>query len=225
MLINAKTQLVKAEKIAIELFDMVKYLKLIQPGKTEKDLNVEIFELAKEKFAIEKHWHKRIVRSGKNTLFPYNENPPNLTLQEDDILFFDFGPILEDWEADLGRTYVIGNDPVKIKLKKDIESAWHETKEWYAQQKDITGAELFQYAVDKAHQYGWEFGGPIAGHIIGQFPHEQLDPNMYDLYVHPENHKNMMASDENGERRDWILEIHFVDKEREIGGFFEQLLT
>jgi hypothetical protein len=28
-----------------------------------------------------------------------------------------------------------------------------------------------------------------------------------------------------GRRRHWILEIHFVDRVREIGGFFEELLT
>lgn len=222
---NAKKNLIKAEKVAVKLFESVVSTGLIKPGKTEKQLNTEIFQLAKKEFEIEKHWHKRIVRSGNNTLLPYKENPPNLTLQENDILFFDFGPILEDWEADLGRTYVIGNDPKKIKLKNDIESAWHETKEWFSKQTDVTGAELFQYAVEKAHEYGWEFGGPIAGHIIGQFPHEELDPEMYDLYVHPENTKSMMALDESGNKRDWILEIHFVDREREIGGFFEQLLT
>jgi hypothetical protein len=27
------------------------------------------------------------------------------------ILFFDFGPIFADFEADIGRTYVIGDDP------------------------------------------------------------------------------------------------------------------
>jgi len=28
-----------------------------------------------------------------------------------------------------------------------------------------------------------------------------------------------------GRPRNWILEIHFIDRERQIGGFFEQLLT
>jgi hypothetical protein len=28
-----------------------------------------------------------------------------------------------------------------------------------------------------------------------------------------------------GAPRHWILEIHFVDRERQIGGFFEELLT
>jgi Xaa-Pro dipeptidase len=35
----------------------------------------------------------------------------------------------------------------------------------------------------------------------------------------------MFLPDANGNRREWILEIHFVDRERKIGGFFEQLLT
>jgi Xaa-Pro dipeptidase len=33
------------------------------------------------------------------------------------------------------------------------------------------------------------------------------------------------APDANGVRRHWILEIHFVDRARQIGGFFEELLT
>jgi hypothetical protein len=35
----------------------------------------------------------------------------------------------------------------------------------------------------------------------------------------------MRSCDENGEERHWILEIHFVDRERQIGGFYEELLT
>ena len=38
-------------------------------------------------------------------------------INENDILFLDFGPIFEDWEADYGRTYVLGKDPLKLKLK------------------------------------------------------------------------------------------------------------
>jgi hypothetical protein len=35
----------------------------------------------------------------------------------------------------------------------------------------------------------------------------------------------MLLPDANGNKRHWILEIHFVDREKQIGGFFEQLLT
>ena len=220
-----RAKLIEAEQKALQLFKAIEDRGLITSGKSEKQLNTEIFKLAFELFGIEKYWHKRIVRSGANTLHPYNENPPDLIIQEDDILFFDFGPIFEDWEADFGRTYVIGNDPIKLKLKNDIELAWHETKEWVHSQTKLTGSELYKYTIELAGRYGWTFGGEIAGHIIGQFPHEKLEPNNYNLYVHPENHNNMFLPDSNGNKREWILEIHFIDREKKIGGFFEQLLT
>lgn len=221
----SKAKLIEAENIAVQLFKTVEARNLISPGKSEQQLNTEIYHLATELFGIEKHWHKRIVRSGTNTLSPYNENPPDLVIQKNDILFFDFGPIIDDWEADLGRTYVIGNDPRKHKLKNDIEKAWHETKAWYHKHTMLPAAELYNYATEKAKEYGWSFGGEIAGHLIGQFPHERLEPGNYQLYVHPENHNDMFLPDANGKKREWILEIHFVDREKKIGGFFEQLLT
>ena len=217
--------LLKAEDIAIELFEEAEERQLIVAGKDEETLNKEIFELAKELFSIEKHWHKRIVRSGANTLHPYKENPPNKIIQEDDILFFDFGPIIENWEADLGRTYVLGNDPTKLKLKNDIEKAWQETKEWFDTKTELKASELFAYAENKAKEYNWEFGGEIAGHLIGEFPHERLAPDSYQLYVHPDNHNNMFDLDDKGQKRNWILELHFVDRKNQIGGFYEQLLA
>jgi len=198
---------------------------LIIAGKDEKKLNQEVFNLAKELFGIEKHWHKRIVRAGENTLHPYDENPPNRLITEDDILFFDFGPIIENWEADLGRTYVIGNDPIKHKLKRDIETAWYETKSWFDEQPNVTASELYAFAENKALEYRWELGGEIAGHLIGEFPHENLEPKNHPLYIHPNNHLDMLALDDKSQPRNWILELHFIDKKNKIGAFYEQLLV
>lgn len=217
--------LLEAETKAWSLFSAIEARQIICAGKTELEVNEEIFALANTLFGIEKYWHKRIVRSGKNTLCPYHENPPNLTLQEDDILFLDFGPIFEDWEADIGKTYVLGTNPDKLRLKNDIETAWQEVKQWFLQQPVVTGASLYHYATQLAQQYGWEYGGEIAGHLIGHFPHERLEPNNYGLYIHPENHNNLREVDAQGNPRHWILEIHFVDKSLEIGGFFEQLMV
>lgn len=220
-----KTKLIEAENIAQQLFNVIEQRQSIKAGKSEIELNEDIFKLADELFGIKKYWHKRIVRSGVNTLVPYDENPPDLILQDDDILFLDFGPIIEDWEGDFGRTYVIGKDPYKHKLKKDIEDAWHEAKDWFNMQSKLTGAEYHKYIVELAGKYGYEYGGQLAGHLIGHFPHERLEPKNYGLYVHPENPNDMFLPDANGNKRHWILEIHFVDRERKIGGFFEQLLT
>lgn len=222
---HAKQQLIQAEQTALKLFTELVETGLIKPGITEKELNTSIFELARERFGIDKYWHKRIVRAGANTLLPYDENPQDLVLQEDDILFLDFGPILEDWEADLGRTYVIGNDAMKLKMMHDVEDAWHKCKAYFEKQPDITGAQYYEYVSAFAKAYNWEFGGPIAGHLIGHFPHEKLDTEDMTNYIHPDNHVAMRAPDANGNPRDWILEIHFVDRKLEIGGFFEQLLT
>jgi hypothetical protein len=35
----------------------------------------------------------------------------------------------------------------------------------------------------------------------------------------------MRTLDASGGQRHWILEIHFVDRAQQIGGFYEELLT
>ena len=166
-------KLMEAEKKAAHLFRTIETRGLIQPGKSERRLNTEIFDLAFELFQIKKYWHKRIVRAGRNTLLPYRENPPDLILQADDILFFDFGPVFEEWEADFGRTYVIGDDPRKIKLRNDIASAFQDGRAYFQKhQSTITGAELYAFTRELAADYGWSFGNVHAGHLIGNFPHE-----------------------------------------------------
>ena len=219
------TQLRIAQSKAERLFREIEQRGLIHPGLSESRLNENIYNLAKEMYGITTYWHKRIVRAGSNTLAPYAENPPDLTIGEDDILFLDLGPVFEDWEADFGRTFVLGSDPQKLKLRDDVGRAFAEGKHYFHQTPDITASQLFRYAVTLANKSGWEFGGRIAGHLIGQFPHERIAEDKVTLYVHPESHLPMRSLNEKGQERHWILEIHFVDREREIGGFFEELLT
>jgi len=245
---ETKQKLILAEERAKELFKAVEDLGLIVPGKSEQELAAEIVGLAGAHFGIAEYWHKKIVRAGINTLQPYNGNPPDRVIQKDDILFLDFGPIFEAHEADLGRTYVIGKDPLKWKLKRDVEAAWQEANAWYAGQRSfagaaghtggagvtggagfasgtgLTGAACFNYVVGLAGRYGWEFGGEIAGHIVGPFPHEQPESGGWSLDMHPDNHEDILGVDRHGNRRHWILEIQFVDRVKGIGAFFEQLL-
>lgn len=218
-------RLLDAQTQAERLFDEIVRRSLIRPGLTEKGLNDAIFSLAEELFGFTNYWHKRIVRAGPNTLTPYSANPPNRTLGADDILFLDFGPIFDKWEADFGRTFVLGSDPFKKKLQRDVGVAFEEGKAYFNARPDITGRELFEYANGLAAKYGWEFGGAMAGHLIGRFPHERIAGDKVTLYVHPDNDRPMRSLDERGHKRHWILEIHFVDRARRIGGFYEELLT
>ena len=221
----ASQKLAHAQQIASELFAAVEKNNLIIAGKSEDQLNTEVEQLALDKFGIAKHWHKKIVRSGENTLSIYPDNPPDRILQADDILFIDFGIVADGWESDYARTYVLGNNARKIKLKNDVEKAWYETREWINSQTKLSAADLFRYTRKKASEYGWTSAGDIAGHIVGKFPHEQpADPKSLELDVHPDNFNDLFLRDAHGNKRHWILEIHFVDKDNKIGGYFEQLL-
>lgn len=143
---SAIQELINAEKKAAHLFETIESRGLIQPGISEKELNNSVYALAEELYGIRKYWHKRIVRAGKNTLLPYRENPTDLILQEDDILFLDFGPVFEEWEADFGRTYVIGDNSKKKQLISDIAEAWGKGKEYFLKHREtITGAEFYNY--------------------------------------------------------------------------------
>ena len=224
-LAEGKRQLINAERKAKDLFREVINSNWICAGISEVDLSKKIHDLAFEMFGTKTHWHKRIVRAGINTLLPYSKKPPNRIIEEDDILFFDFGPVFEEWEADLGRTYVLGDDPKKIQLMQDVEECWALGKGYFDSKPKITGAELYQYTCELAHQRSWKFGNEHCGHLIGKFPHEKIQGEKTLNYIHPNNHQQMNAPDQYGNPRDWILEIHFIDEVLKIGGFYEQLLT
>jgi Xaa-Pro aminopeptidase len=216
--------LIDAQGKAAALFERIAQ-SLIRPGIGEMQLTHEIAELGRREFGIEQNWHKRIVRAGPNTLEPYNENPPDLMIGEDDILFVDLGPVFEAWEADFGRTFVLGSDPHKLRLRDDLALAFASVKRYFQERPDITGSQLYRYTQELAAQGGWEFGGTIAGHLIGEFPHKSVPIERAHSIVDADNHTVMRGLDALGRQRHWILEIHFVDRARRIGGFYEELLT
>jgi Xaa-Pro aminopeptidase len=225
-LLSVTEGLLQAQDHAETLFKAIEDRNLIRSGLFETEINQAIYDLAFELFGISKYWHKRIVRAGTNTLYPYRYNPSDLMVQEDDVVFLDFGPIFESWEADFGRTYVLGNDPVKLKLKQDTEDLFQLGKAYFKKhQAEITGSQLFNHMCELAKEAGWEFGGPIAGHTIGRFPHEKNQGDKIVDYIQPDNHFPLSMPDALGQPRHWILEIHLIDREKQIGAFVEELLT
>ena len=216
--------LLDAQTKAVGLFEEIGR-DLIRSGVSEKTLSDEIHELGNKRHGVGTHWHKRVVRSGPNTLYPYAENPPDRIIQADDIVFIDLGPVFEAWEADFGRTFVLGDDPVKKKLRDSLEPVWNAGKARFLENPDMTGAQLYEIACELAKEAGWEFGGQIAGHLVGDFPHERIPNDKITLYITKGNNETMNKLGKDGHKRHWILEIHLVDRERQIGAFYEQLLT
>ncbi len=213
-----------AEAKAQALFDEAIHRGLVAPGRGERELSDAVRDLAGELFGIRRFWHKRIVRAGRNTLEPYEANPPDRRLEADDIAFFDFGPLLEEWEADFGRTYVLGDDPVKHRLAADLPRIWSTAQRTFESRPDITGAELYDEVLALIAEAGWGHGTTHAGHLVGEFPHEKINGDDIDCYITEGNDQPMRRPDATGKPCHWILEVHLTDHERGFGGFYEQLL-
>jgi Xaa-Pro aminopeptidase len=217
-------RLLDAQDRAAGLFAAVEERSLITPGVTEVQASNAIRDLAAQMFGVDRYWHKRIVRAGPNTLQPYRKRPPDRVIADDDIVFCDFGPIFEQWEADFGRTFVLGSDPVKLALRDALPVVWNAGRDYFESRADISGEQLFAHVTALAERAGWEFGGPIAGHLVGQFPHEKIAGDHIESYIAPGSDQPMRRADRTGRTCHWILEVHLVDRERQIGGFHEELL-
>ena len=219
------TELHAAEARALALLDLIEVRGLIAPGRTEREVEKDIYDLALAEFGVEKHWHKRIVHAGVNGLATARDNPPVLTIAEDDLVFLDLGPVFGEWEADVGRSYVVGNDPDKRRLVADLPRQFDKVKARFDSDPDVTGAVLYAFACESAAAAGWRFGGVIAGHIVGEFPHAHL-PGDKDFYrINPQNTTRLRDPDPLGQERFWILEIHLVDPAGHYGGFYERLMS
>jgi len=218
-------RLLQAHRMAMDMLGAAERDGLFRAGVTELELSREIQALGQRMFGTFKHWHKRIVRAGPNTLETFGGTPPDLRIQADDMVFVDLGPMFESWEADIGRTYVIGDDPEKIRLREAIEAAWYAGRDYFkANRGTVTGADMYELAAEAARANGYLYANWHAGHLIGNFPHEIVQGELGENYLHPGNPSPLSGPDRDGNPRSWIYEVHFVDPERGYGGFFEQWL-
>jgi Xaa-Pro aminopeptidase len=217
--------LLAAERKADDLFAAIESAGIIAPGRSEKTVDDDIYELAAQRFGVTRHWHRRIVRTGPNTLCISSQHPPVREIADDDCVFLDLGPVFGEWEADVGRTYAFGSDPQKRKLPGDLSRGFDAFKQYFDGHPDVTGAELYAYAQHWAETAGWLFGGAIAGHIVGEFPHADIPGDKANFRIGPNNPSRMRDFDGAGRTKFWILEVHLVDRDRTFGGFYERLLV
>lgn len=214
-----------AEMRAEQLFAALEAARIVVPGVRESEASAQIHALAGDLFGTPVWWHRRVVRAGANTLCPYHEHPPDLVIGEDDIAFVDLGPVFDGWEADFGKTYALGDDPLKQRLSRDVETAFRRGRAFFEAEGECTGSDLFHAMERIADELGWSLGSEMAGHLIGEFPHEKVPGDKVHSYIHPENHAPLRRQFVDGTPRHWILEAHLVDRGRGFGGFYEALLT
>jgi Xaa-Pro dipeptidase len=217
-------ELLAAERRALSLLDRIEALGLIAPGRTEGEIEADIAALAQGEFGVTRHWHDRLVRAGANTLMIAGEEASDLAVAHDDIVFVDLGPVFEDWEADVGRSVVIGDDPLKQALCRDLPIQFEALQRQFQTYPEITGAELYHFAVRSAESAGWRFGGKIAGHIVGEFNHREWPGDKQESRIGPANPARLSDPDVFGRTRYWIGEIHLIAPDGSFGGFYERLL-
>jgi Xaa-Pro aminopeptidase len=213
-----------AQDKALALFDAIERGGLVAPGRRESDIERDIFALAARDFGTDRHWHKRIVRSGSNSVTIAGDNPPDRVIAADDIVYVDLGPVFESWEADIGRSYVLGGDARKQALVAELPRQFEKVQAHYRADPSMTGAALYDFAVRSAADSGWKFGGRIAGHIVSEFAHALIPGDKNLNRIAPNNPAAMNNLDGLGRPRYWILEIHLVEPGGRFGGFYERLL-
>ncbi len=187
--------------------------KLMKPGMTEQEARKIIQNLQRE-VGSPKSWHAPQVRFGENTILSFGGTARSgPLLKENDIFFFDLGPIFENHEGDVGRTFAIGSDKEMIKCAHDVEQIWIETRDhWY--RTHVSGKDLYAFAAQSAESRGWQLIlKGASGHRVSDFPHIAKRRGVMGRFK------------EKPIENRWILEIQIRHPTRNFGAFYEDLLN
>ena len=188
----------------------------IEVGMNEKD-GQELVKSVFRKYDVAKFWHPTKFRLGSDTTKTFRDLPDEtIKCADGDLCFIDIGPIIHNHEADFGRTVVINRANQKInsdyeKLAKASELIFHETKKYW-KETQATGKKLFDFAFSKAKERGYFLDRRMAGHRLGDFPHQVFSK------------EKLFDFDRNPLKNIWVLEIHLVDEINQRGSFYEDIL-
>jgi methionyl aminopeptidase len=183
----------------------------ILPGMPEERAK-EIARSTLASLGMRRGWHHIIVRCGSNTTKDFMaRSEPGVILQENDIFFVDIGPVYGEFEGDAGDTFVLGDNPLHLKAKKDVREIWEIVRtKWLAEQ--ITGAELYEFAINTTEEFGWKLNMDLSGHRLSEYPHSaHYDGPLAEVGFKPK--PNL-----------WVLEIAIAHPDKTFGAFYEDLL-
>lgn len=223
------SKLIAAEERALAMLAAIEAAGFVAPGRRESEVDADIAALAERDFGVTRHWHRRLVRAGPNTLCVFADNPDERTIGANDTVYLDLGPVFEvnsseAWEADIGQTYAVGSDAAHHALIAALPQVFEATRAHASANPDITGAALYALACEAAESRGYIFGGKIAGHTVGEFPHLTWPGEREHTRIYPDNPHKLSDPDHLGRKRFWIIETHLIAPDRSFGGFYERLL-
>ncbi|WP_306518151.1 M24 family metallopeptidase [Rheinheimera sp.] len=183
----------------------------LKPGITE----VEAVLLAKDiltAHGADRLWHPVIIRFGANTTKTYDQpSDRSIRLAQDDIVFIDIGPVFAGHEADVGATFVLGDDEEKQRCAAAAELIFQQVRQRWLD-LTISGEALYQYAEQLCCALGYQLNLAIKGHRICDFPHKLYQGgNLGDFSAVPRPGV-------------WVLEIQLKHPNLDFGAFYEDVL-
>jgi len=183
----------------------------VAPGMAEEEAK-EIARATLQSLGMRRGWHHIIVRCGRNTTKDFMErSEPGVVLGEDDIFFVDIGPIYDGCEGDAGDTFVFGDNPEHHRARRDVRAIWDDVRATWMEQQ-ITGQQLYKYAMTVTEDRGWKLNMDLSGHRLSDYPHSaHYDGPMAEIGFRP--NPNL-----------WVLEIAIAHPDGTFGAFYEDLL-
>jgi Xaa-Pro aminopeptidase len=184
----------------------------VVPGMSEAE-GLELTRRMLRAHGLERDWVEPCLRFGVNTLKRDGEpSEPGVILGADDLWFVDVGPLWQDHESDYAETFVVGGDPERHRLVRDVRAVFDlASRHWRATR--ATGVELYRFAAETAQSLGWQLDPGVAGHRVGAYPHAQYhDGSLADAAFTPSAGL-------------WMLEIQLRRPDLPYSAFFEDLLV
>jgi Xaa-Pro aminopeptidase len=183
----------------------------VAPGMTE-EAGLELAWRTLRAHGFERDWAAPYLRFGENTLKRFGEpSEPGVVLGRDDVWFIDVGPLWRNHECDFADTYVVGGDPARHRLVRDLHETFEVTVRHWRQAR-ATGVELYRYAGVQAASRGWQLDLEMSGHRVGAHPHA----------IH---HDGLLSqADFTPSPGLWMLEIQLRHPDKPYSAFFEDLL-
>lgn len=185
---------------------------MIIPGMTEKQAIQKANTYFSEK-GVRKFWHKTHVRFGHSTTLSFDDPyADNIFLKENDIFYIDIGPIWDGIEGDCGDTFVVGNNPDFLKIKKDVKEIFHKTRAYW-KSNHPSGKEMYAFAYAYTEQMGYKMCPTyVKGHRLSEFSHSHYsDQTLFDLEFSPAAER-------------WVMELQICHPSMQFGAFYEDIL-
>jgi Xaa-Pro aminopeptidase len=183
----------------------------VAPGMTEGQ-GLERVRQALRDHGFDADWVAPYVRFGRNTLGKYAEpSDPGVVLGAVDLWFVDVGPLWQGHECDYAETFVVGDDPDRHRLVRDLHAVFDSTARHWRENR-ATGVELYRFAAEQAGSLGWQLDPEMSGHRLGKHPHAAF-------------HDGTLAKADFAPSPGlWMLEIQLRHASLPFSAFFEDLL-